>query len=214
MKKSALIKLSLLALSLVAMVVLYEVMREAYRLIPEQGSRRSRKGGSSAQAQGAEKPLSKPLPNPKILIIKSKRTLFLYSDNKIVRRYHIGLGFKPTGDKIKEGDGRTPEGKYYICTKNPKSRYYLSLGLNYPNEQDADRGLKAGLINQSQYERIINATRNKSVPPWDTPLGGEIFIHGHGAHSDWTLGCITMENEDVKELYEAVGLGTRVVILP
>jgi len=158
--------------------------------------------------------LSKPLGNPKILIIKSKRTLFLYSEGRIVRRYNIALGFNPEGDKVKEGDGRTPEGRYYVCGKNPESRYYLSLALSYPNEKDAERGLKAGLINQSQYKEIISAIGDKSRPPSDTPIGGEIFIHGHGTKSDWTLGCIAMENEDIKELYEVMPMGAPVIILP
>ena len=214
MKKSTLIKVSLLAAVLAAILLFYEMMRKGHQLNPGHRPRRTAKDGASPQPEGAPEPLSKPLPGPSIIIMKGKRSLFLYSDDRIVRQYPIGLGFNPTGDKIREGDGRTPEGTYYVCNKNPRSRYYLSLGLSYPDEEDAARGLKAGLINQSQYENIVCALRNKSIPPWDTPLGGEIFIHGHGAQSDWTLGCIALENEHVKELYEALPLGTRVLILP
>ena len=157
-------------------------------------------------------PLDTPLVEPKIVVDKSKRRLFLCSDSKIVRSYHIVLGFQPIGDKVKEGDGRTPEGRYYVCVKNPKSQYYLSLGLSYPNIQDAERGLREGRISREQYDRIAEAISEGSSPPWHTPLGGEIFIHGDGSKRDWTLGCIALHNDDMQELYDAVPVGTPVLI--
>jgi len=160
------------------------------------------------------KPLEKRLVHPKIVVSKSRRRLYLYSKSAIVRAYRIGLGFQPAGHKVREGDGRTPEGKYYVCVKNPKSRYYLSLGLSYPNVRDAESGLRKGLITRRQYQEIAEAIRNGGTPPWNTALGGEIFIHGHGTKSDWTLGCIAMENEDIRELYNAVPVGTPVIIQP
>ncbi|MHC4258947.1 MAG: L,D-transpeptidase family protein [Planctomycetota bacterium] len=155
---------------------------------------------------------SKRLVEPKIVVDKSKRRLFLYSDSKIVRSYRIVLGFQPTGDKVEEGDGRTPEGRYYVCVKNPKSQYYLSLGLSYPNIQDAERGLRGGLISRQQYRRIAEAISQGRQPPWHTPLGGEIFIHGDGSKRDWTLGCIALNNDDMRELYDVVSVGTPVLI--
>ena len=101
-----------------------------------------------------------------------------------------------------------------MCVKNPKSKFYLSLGLSYPNEQDAARGLKAGVITQSQYEEIAGAIRRRGQPPWKTPLGGEIFIHGHGATGDWTRGCIALDDEPMRALYEVVPAGTPVTIRP
>jgi len=160
------------------------------------------------------KQLEKPLINPRIIISKSKRRLELYCDSTIVRSYRIGLGFQPIGDKVREGDGRTPEGNYYVCVKNPKSRYYLSLGLSYPNIRDAKRGLREGLISHKQYNEIVQAIRNRRIPPWNTALGGEIFIHGHGSKSDWTLGCIALNDSDIHELYEAISIGTPVEIQP
>lgn len=168
-------------------------------------------------ATGSErlhKALERRLVNPKIVVSKSQRRLYLYSKSAIVRAYRIGLGFQPMGHKAREGDGRTPEGKYYVCVKNPKSRYYLSLGLSYPNVQNAEGGLRKGLITRQQYQEIVEAIRNGGTPPWNTALGGEIFIHGHGAKSDWTLGCMAMENEDIRELYNAVPVGTPVIIQP
>ncbi len=128
--------------------------------------------------------------------------------------YRVGLGHSPVNDKEREGDRATPEGEFYIFTKNPKSAYYLSLGISYPNIEDAERGLSAGLITRAQHDQIVSAIKKKTAPPQYTALGGLIYIHGNGAGSDWTWGCIALENEDVKELYDAVGTGTPVTIEP
>ncbi|MDX1387524.1 MAG: helical backbone metal receptor, partial [bacterium] len=140
------------------------------------------------------KPLSLPLKNPRIVVNKGDRRLFLYDGETLLRDYAIGLGFEPKGTKLKQGDGKTPEGRYRISEKNPKSQYYLSLALNYPKAEDGRRGLEAGLISRQEYRAILRSDRNGSTPPWDTALGGEMFIHGHGSKSDWTLGCIALDN--------------------
>lgn len=158
--------------------------------------------------------LNLPLINPRLLVSKSDRRLDLFSNGRLVRSYKIGLGFNPVGDKKQEGDGRTPEGDFYIFVKNPKSAYYLSLGISYPNIEDAERGLRDGLINKTQHDQIVSAIKKKGSPPQYTRLGGLIYIHGHGAKSDWTLGCVALENEDMKELYDAVPRGTPVKIQP
>jgi murein L,D-transpeptidase YafK len=159
-------------------------------------------------------PLKLPLRNPSIVVFKSKRTLELSSNYSKVRTYHVGLGFNPIDDKKREGDGATPEGEFYIFTKNDKSAYYLSLGLSYPNIEHADRGLRDRLISRQQRNLIVNAIKEKARPPQFTPLGGLIYIHGNGAKSDWTLGCVALENEDMRELYDAVRVGTTVTIKP
>ena len=158
--------------------------------------------------------LKTPLSNPSILVKKAERKLFLYSDGRLVRTYHIGLGLSPAGDKEREGDYKTPEGDFYIFTKNDKSAYYLSLGISYPSLTHAKRGLRKGLITQAQYQQIAEAIRKKKAPPQTTRLGGQIYIHGHGARSDWTWGCVALENEDVRELFESVAVGTPVTIKP
>ncbi len=159
-------------------------------------------------------PLDTPVDNPKIVVYKSERRLELYDGDEMVRSYRIGLGFAPEGDKEREGDGKTPEGEFYICMKNPGSRFHLSLGISYPNIEDAERGLRDGLINQSQHDRIIDAINNGRKPPWDTSLGGEVFIHGSGSGSDWTLGCIALDDGDIEELYDVIPMGAGVVINP
>jgi murein L,D-transpeptidase YafK len=152
--------------------------------------------------------------NPRIIVYKRDRKLELYSDQTLLRTYHVGLGFNPVPDKKQEGDGATPEGDFYVFVKNNKSAYYLSLGVSYPNAEDAERGLRDGLINITQHDTIIEAIRQKATPPQYTKLGGLIYIHGHGATSDWTRGCIAVENPDINELYHAVAVGTPVTIKP
>ena len=158
--------------------------------------------------------LQLPLRQPKIVVKKGQRQLLLFSADKLVRTYHVGLGLSPSGDKVRQGDRRTPEGDFYIFTKNDKSAFYLSLGVSYPNTAHAERGLRDGLITRAQYEAIRRALRSKKGPPQNTQLGGDIYIHGNGAGSDWTWGCVAMENEDIRELFDAVGVGTPVRIEP
>ena len=159
-------------------------------------------------------PLVLPLIKPRVLVKKARRELLLYSNGKLIRTYHIGLGLSPLGDKVRAGDRRTPEGDFYIFTKNDKSAFYLSLGLSYPNIPHAERGLRDGLISRGQYETIIRAVKAGKAPPQNTRLGGDIYIHGNGAQSDWTWGCVALENDDIRELFAALSVGTPVTIEP
>lgn len=167
---------------------------------------------SQSAATSSDKSLKLPLLNPRIVVKKSKRQLLLYEENKVVRTYAVGLGFNPVDDKTKEGDGATPEGVFYVFTRNPESKYYLSLGISYPNAEDAERGLRDGLITREQYEQITEANRKRIMPPQDTPLGGLIYIHGHGSEKDWTLGCVALDDPQMKELFDAIPVGTEVLI--
>src|SRR5260370_11094282 len=97
-------------------------------------------------------------------------------------------------------------------TKNDKSAYYLSLGVSYPNAAHAERGLRDGLITKGQYDAIMRALKAKKGPPQNTALGGDIYIHGNGAGSDWTWGCAALVNEDIRDLFDAVRVGTPVKI--
>ena len=156
----------------------------------------------------------KPIEKPRIVVYKRERKLELYSNNRLLRTYRVGLGFSPVSDKVREGDGATPEGEFYVFVKNNKSAYYLSLGVSYPNVEDAARGLRDGLITKAQYNAIAEANRKKTAPPQYTKLGGLIYIHGNGAKSDWTWGCVALENDEMKALYDAVSVGTPVTIKP
>ena len=190
-------------------------------LTPRQASAQERdRPGAANSARATEgrlqdrSPLKLPLARPRILVKKGERKLLLFSDEKLVRTYRIGLGLSPLGDKVRQGDRRTPEGDFYIFTKNNKSAFYLSLGISYPNGPAAERGLRDHLINKTQYDAIMRALREKKGPPQNTLLGGDIYIHGRGAGSDWTWGCVALEDEDVRELFNAVSVGTPVRIEP
>jgi lipoprotein-anchoring transpeptidase ErfK/SrfK len=74
--------------------------------------------------------------------------------------------------------------------------------------------LRDGLINQIQYDSIMSALNQKKAPPQNTRLGGEIYIHGNGSSSDWTWGCVALEDRDIRELFDAVSVGTPVTIRP
>jgi murein L,D-transpeptidase YafK len=167
---------------------------------------------NSIPSQPTAQLLQLPLRQPKIVVKKSQRQLLLFSGDKLVRTYRIGLGLSPAGDKVQQGDRRTPEGEFYIFTKNDRSAFYLSLGVSYPNAAHAERGLRDGLISKAQYESIMRALRAKTTPPQNTRLGGDIYIHGNGAQSDWTWGCAALENADMLELFKAVTVGTPVRI--
>lgn len=152
--------------------------------------------------------------NPKIIVKKADRILQLWDGNALKASYSIGLGWNPLGVKQEEGDGKTPEGSYYVCTRNNVSRFYLSLGLSYPNKEDASEALEAGLIDQGTYKQIEDAINSGAQPPWNTTLGGEIMIHGHGSQSDWTAGCIAVDNDVMDILWDICSIGTRVIIEP
>lgn len=168
----------------------------------------------SAEVGQRRATLKLPLKDPRIVVMKNKRRLELFSGGVVVRTYRVGLGLSPVEDKKRQGDRRTPEGDFYVFTKNNKSAYYLSLGISYPNVEDAERGLRSKLISRAQHDSIVKAIRRKTAPPQNTALGGDIYIHGNGASSDWTWGCVALENEDIRELFDAVGVGTPVTIYP
>lgn len=132
-----------------------------------------------------------------ILVKKSEGVMHLVSDGRKVRTYDIDLGFSPKGDKKVQGDGKTPEGTYYINRKNPQSRFYRSIGISYPNEFDRAEARALG--------------KNP---------GGDIFIHGQGrlgqgkSGTDWTWGCIAVTDIEAQEIFALVDVGTPVTILP
>ena len=161
-----------------------------------------------------DNPLPARLTAPRIVISKSRRRLELYDGESLLRVHRVSLGRQPVGNKSREGDCATPEGTYYICTRNPQSRYHRFLGISYPNAGDAEWGLSQGLISKAEYDSIRLAHQQGRRPPWNTPLGGEIGIHGGGTGRDWTLGCIALTDDAIEELFEAVPSGTLVVIQP
>lgn len=133
----------------------------------------------------------------RVVVMKAQRKMFLLHGKKILKEYDVDLGFTPSGHKEIEGDGRTPEGSYFINFHNPNSNYYLSIGISYPNSEDIAYAKKMG----------------KSP-------GGNIFIHGGPTLKrdknkiDWTAGCISVSNKQMRGIYAMVEDGTQIDILP
>jgi hypothetical protein len=135
----------------------------------------------------------------RILIKKADQTLSLMAGKRVLKTYLISLGFSPQGHKTRAGDGKTPEGKYYINGRNPTSRYHRSLKISYPNAQD------------------IAYANAKGINP-----GGDIMIHGiekklcylGKSHVTelWTRGCVVVTNKEMDEIWDSVPDGTEVEI--
>jgi len=152
-------------------------------------------------------------PRPKTVIYKHARSLVVYDGDEEVMRVRVVLG-KNSGDKQREGDLATPEGAFYICSKNPASPYHRFLGLSYPNLEDAERGLRDKLITRAEYEQIRDAIARRNCPPWKTALGGEVGLHGPCPNKTWTHGCVAMSIEQIERLDELLEIGDEVTILP
>jgi lipoprotein-anchoring transpeptidase ErfK/SrfK len=175
-------------------------------------------GRIDAREREAVRPQPRPelpaLRQPSIIVEKAKRRLHVLDQGKRVKSYVCAVGGSP-GDKVREGDLRTPEGRFFVCVKNATSRYTRALGLSYPEVEDARRGLQSGLITRAQYDHILSELEMGRRPPWDTALGGEIMIHGQRGGSDRpTEGCIALEDPDVLELFSRIPVGTPVYIRP
>ncbi len=132
----------------------------------------------------------------RVVVFKEDRRMYLLHNDRVLRTFDVDLGFAPEGHKTKYGDGRTPEGQYYIDRRNPDSAFHLSIGISYPNARDVAQAKKLG------------------VDP-----GGNIFIHGTPSYTlkrgpDWTWGCIAVTNEEMEDIYAMVRTGTAITIHP
>ncbi|MFA5984234.1 MAG: L,D-transpeptidase [Methylococcaceae bacterium] len=131
----------------------------------------------------------------------------------------IAIGRGGAGYKNHRGDSITPSGSYTIGWVNEKSPFRKFYGFTYPSVDDAEKALTHGIINKYTYESILSAHRNHQIPPQDTPLGGQIGIHGLGRASEkihkmtnWTHGCIAMTNGQIDHLSQWIDKGTVVRI--
>jgi|ERR1700722_4244317 murein L,D-transpeptidase YafK len=155
---------------------------------------------ADARGAGAQKPRAAEKADS-ILILKKDHVLELLSQGKVIRTYKVALGQGGLAPKQREGDARTPEGRYTIDSRNAASEYHLALHVSYPNQEDRKRAASMG------------------VPP-----GGAIMIHGlpkgkewiGSSHRlyDWTLGCVAVTNEEIGEIWKLVPVGTPVEIRP
>jgi murein L,D-transpeptidase YafK len=150
---------------------------------------------------------------PTVIIHKSARTLQVVAGNQELLRFPVVTGRNPA-DKQREGDLATPEGRFYVCYRNPNSKYHRFLGLSYPNAEDAARGLAAGMITPAEHDAICNAVAKRECPPWKTALGGEVGIHGPSPNVTWTHGCIALTVAQIEQLDGLLAIGDEVVIEP
>jgi len=153
---------------------------------------------------------------PLLEIWKGKRRMALYEDGSVVREFEIVLGREPEKRKVRQGDHRTPVGRYFITDKKGNSRFHRFLGINYPNLDDAERGYARGLIDARQWADVYFANVSGRGSTSSTRLGGNVGIHGFGNRPyipvDWTEGCIAVSNEEADFLYHRLPVGTPVVI--
>src|SRR6202789_4146121 len=105
-----------------------------------------------------------------IIVRKETRLLLVLVDGRQERSYPVTLGRNWAADKAVEGDEATPLGEFYVCAKNPRSKFFLSMCLSYPNAEDADRGLWAHLITPAEHGAILEAIRRRAMPPQHTRL--------------------------------------------
>lgn len=136
-----------------------------------------------------------------VVVDKSDRKLYLYKAGRVMREFRVSLGLVPSGAKQREGDFRTPEGKYVLDGRNVNSDFFLSIHVSYPNDADRARA------------------RAQGVDP-----GGEIMIHGFPNEpkydlrryetTDWTDGCIAVSNSDMVDIWLMTRESTPIEIRP
>jgi len=135
--------------------------------------------------------------NVAIIVSKIDQSLMIYKNGNKIKTFDIGLGRNGLNDKLYSGDGATPEGRYYIVKKNAGSRYYKALLFDYPNNEDRAR---------------FNQAKKKGLIPARTGIGSLVEIHGGGSDG-MTRGCISLDNNDMENLFTIVNVGTPVTIV-
>ncbi|HEV8239523.1 MAG TPA: L,D-transpeptidase family protein [Thermoanaerobaculia bacterium] len=154
-----------------------------------------------AWANASPAPLSPGTKIDRVLVLKSQHRLFLLDRGRSVASFPVALGRGPSGPKVREGDGRTPEGVYTIDFHNSASAFYRSLHVSYPQARDVARARRLG-----------------------ASPGGSIMVHGLPPRlafvgrlqrlADWTNGCIALSNPEMRQVFNAVRDGTQIEIRP
>jgi hypothetical protein len=149
-----------------------------------------------------------------VVVHKSKRNVALCKSGKLVKNLRAGLGSKPVGDKAKEGDGKTPEGVFYVPRLVPHSSFYKAFLISYPSLDAANRGVAAGLVSSNVRTQIQSAQAACVEPPQSTALGGDIELYGNGSSEDWTSGPVALDDSGIDVLWSSIGVGDSIVIVP
>jgi murein L,D-transpeptidase YafK len=184
----------LLPLALISLTLALPLPAWAFSFPWSQPPAQTEQGEDTPKPEAAQ---VKPSRADRILVKKSERRLYLMSGGQPFRSYRISLGYQPTGHKRRQGDGRTPEGLYFLDGRHSRSNYYKAMHISYPNAQDRLRALRDG-----------------------KDPGGAIMIHGQPGRraelkrGDWTFGCIAVTNMELDEIWSYTDLGTPIEILP
>jgi murein L,D-transpeptidase YafK len=155
----------------------------------------------------------------RLVVIKSRYRLDVLEGNQLVKTFPVALGGSPTGPKREAHDRRTPEGEYTLLPHHASSGYGECFYICYPSERDAEEGFASGLIGPVDRNAIAAACRTKEAPPAGTHLGGLILLHGTKGRGafwqtkvNWTIGCVGMDNRDLKELLSVYNKSDRPVL--
>jgi murein L,D-transpeptidase YafK len=159
----------------------------------------------------------------RIVIHKARRRMDVFADGDLLKSYVVSLGLSPAGAKRAQGDMRTPEGDFFLCTVNRASAFTRFLGLSYPSPVEAAEGVAKGRVGVEVERAVAAAYRTRDrCPPQLTRLGGAVGIHGGSAWErrpdgftlvDWTWGCVAVRDRDILELFEQyaqVGVPVRI----
>jgi murein L,D-transpeptidase YafK len=144
-------------------------------------------------------PISKNAVIDKLVVLKTEHKLLAFSNNVLIKSFYIAIGRGGNGAKQFEGDQKTPEGLYFINSKNANSRFHKNLGISYPNTQDV---INARKLNRGAGAEIkIHGLKN-----------GQEFIGKFQHWKDWTNGCIGLTNEEIDDLYAHTPIGIPILI--
>ena len=155
-----------------------------------------------------------------MLVDTAKATLSVMQDQQAIEVFdNVSFGRDGIAHHRRRGENKTPFGVYRISWIENRSRFHRFFGLNYPTIPQAYRAWTRSIIDEETYRHVLEARRNRRLPPQDTALGGNIGIHGLGsgdawihAHLHWTNGCIALTNEQIDRLSFWIGKETQVII--
>lgn len=137
----------------------------------------------------------------RVEVDKAARRLKLLRGNEVIAAYDVSLGADPVGHKSREGDGRTPEGVYFVDSKNQRSRFHLALHVSYPNADDRNIAQQLG----------VSPGRDIMIHGLPNGLGWLGRLH---LYRDWTDGCVAVTNREMNEVWRLVATGTPIDIKP
>jgi murein L,D-transpeptidase YafK len=158
-------------------------------------------GGVIAWSAYSPAPLPAATHADRVVVRKAARRLELFRGSELLRSYRVALGRESRGPKQRQGDGRTPEGRYTIDYRKADSSFHRALHISYPSPME------------------IAKAKVQGVDP-----GGLIMIHGirNGLQFlgrlhvlvDWTDGCVAVTNSEIDEIWRVVSDGATIVIEP